>query len=126
MVPADGYPEGQPSAGIRPGDSLFNRVLDLDWIYPPGYTEFCGGDALMRRTALEEVDGAGMGGGLGRREEVAGGQHHGGLLQASHAAKLGEQPAPGLDDPVLDIRIEKARLAKQPQRFIPRDSQGLF
>jgi glycosyltransferase involved in cell wall biosynthesis len=42
---------------IRPGDSIFNRVLDLDWIYPPGYTEFCGGDALMRRAALEEVDG---------------------------------------------------------------------
>ena len=37
--------------------SLFNRVLDLDWIYAPGITEFCGGDALMRRSVLEEVGG---------------------------------------------------------------------
>ena len=37
--------------------SLFNRVLDLDWVYPPGRAEFCGGDALMRRSALEEVGG---------------------------------------------------------------------
>jgi cellulose synthase/poly-beta-1,6-N-acetylglucosamine synthase-like glycosyltransferase len=37
--------------------SIYNRVLDLDWIYPPGYTEFCGGDALMRRSVLAEVSG---------------------------------------------------------------------
>ena len=42
---------------IRPDASLYNRVLDLDWIYPPGLSEFCGGDALMRRAALIEVDG---------------------------------------------------------------------
>jgi glycosyltransferase involved in cell wall biosynthesis len=42
---------------IRTRVSLYNRVLDLDWIYPPGYTEFCGGDALMRREALEAVNG---------------------------------------------------------------------
>src|SRR5271168_3517690 len=42
---------------IHPGDSVYNRVLDLDWIYPPGDTEFCGGDVLMRRRALDEVDG---------------------------------------------------------------------
>ncbi|MBE2295312.1 MAG: glycosyltransferase [Phycisphaerales bacterium] len=42
---------------IRPEASLYNRVLDLDWIYPPGPSEFCGGDALMRRAALEAVDG---------------------------------------------------------------------
>ena len=42
---------------IRPEASLYNRVLDLDWIYPPGPSEFCGGDALMRRVALEAVDG---------------------------------------------------------------------
>lgn len=41
----------------HPGDSLYNRVLDLDWIYPPGITEFCGGDALMRRAVLAEVGG---------------------------------------------------------------------
>ncbi len=37
--------------------SLYNRTLDLDWIYPPGITEFCGGDALVRRTVLEKVGG---------------------------------------------------------------------
>ncbi len=38
---------------IHPEASLYNRVLDLDWIYPPGPSEFCGGDALMRREPLE-------------------------------------------------------------------------
>jgi len=42
---------------IRPQDSLYNRVLDLDWIYAPGDTEFCGGDAVMRRAVLADVDG---------------------------------------------------------------------
>ena len=42
---------------IHPEQSLFNRVLDLDWIYPPGPSEFCGGDAIMRRSVLVEVDG---------------------------------------------------------------------
>jgi hypothetical protein len=36
---------------------LYNRVLDLDWIYRPGISDFCGGDALMRRKVLTEVDG---------------------------------------------------------------------
>jgi cellulose synthase/poly-beta-1,6-N-acetylglucosamine synthase-like glycosyltransferase len=40
-----------------PEHSLYNRVLDLDWIYPPGVSDFCGGDALMRRTVLEQVGG---------------------------------------------------------------------
>jgi len=42
---------------IHPEESLYNRVLDLDWIYAPGLTQFCGGDALMRYAALAEVDG---------------------------------------------------------------------
>lgn len=42
---------------IAPHASLFNRVLDLDWIYRPGRTEFCGGDALVRREALAAVGG---------------------------------------------------------------------
>jgi len=42
---------------MHPERSIFNRVLDLDWIYPPGLTEFCGGDVLMRRIALEEAGG---------------------------------------------------------------------
>lgn len=42
---------------MYPENTLYNRVLDLDWIYPPGPSEFCGGDALMRKAVLEEVNG---------------------------------------------------------------------
>jgi cellulose synthase/poly-beta-1,6-N-acetylglucosamine synthase-like glycosyltransferase len=42
---------------LAPYASVYQRVLDLDWVYPPGNSEFCGGDALMRRAVLEEVDG---------------------------------------------------------------------
>jgi glycosyltransferase involved in cell wall biosynthesis len=38
---------------LHPERSLYNRVLDLDWIYAPGDTAFCGGDALFRRQVLE-------------------------------------------------------------------------
>lgn len=37
--------------------SVYNRVLDLDWVYAPGLTEFCGGDALFRRRVLEATGG---------------------------------------------------------------------
>jgi glycosyltransferase involved in cell wall biosynthesis len=37
--------------------SVYVRVLDLDWIYAPGETLFFGGDVLVRRTALEAVNG---------------------------------------------------------------------
>lgn len=38
--------------------SLYNRVLDLDWISPHmGESEHCGGDALVRADVLEEVGG---------------------------------------------------------------------
>jgi hypothetical protein len=40
-----------------PDQSVYVRVLDLDWIYPPGPSEFCGGDALMRRGLLERLGG---------------------------------------------------------------------
>jgi cellulose synthase/poly-beta-1,6-N-acetylglucosamine synthase-like glycosyltransferase len=40
-----------------PERSLYNRVLDLDWIYPAGISDFCGGDALMRRAVLQAVNG---------------------------------------------------------------------
>ena len=42
---------------IAPRQSIYVRVLDLDWIYPPGNSEFCGGDAMMRRDVLEQVGG---------------------------------------------------------------------
>jgi glycosyltransferase involved in cell wall biosynthesis len=42
---------------IHPEQSIYNRVLDLDWIYPLGMTDFCGGDALMRKAVLEHCGG---------------------------------------------------------------------
>ena len=42
---------------IHPEQSIYNRVLDLDWIYAPGFTLYCGGDALFRRSVLEETGG---------------------------------------------------------------------
>jgi len=42
---------------LYPHVSWYQRVMDLDWIYPAGQFEFCGGDALMRREALEAVGG---------------------------------------------------------------------
>lgn len=42
---------------ISPCQSIYVRVLDLDWVYAPGETLYCGGDVLMRRAALESVDG---------------------------------------------------------------------
>ena len=40
-----------------PEKSWYQRTLDLDWIYPPGVSDFCGGDALMRREVLQQVGG---------------------------------------------------------------------
>ena len=40
-----------------PEHSVYNRVLDLDWVYRPGPAAFCGGDALFRRAVLEETGG---------------------------------------------------------------------
>ena len=40
-----------------PEQSVYVRVLDLDWVYAPGNSEFCGGDAMVRRDVLERVDG---------------------------------------------------------------------
>ena len=42
---------------VDPRHSLYNRVLDLDWVYVSGFTEFCGGDALFRREVLEATGG---------------------------------------------------------------------
>ena len=41
----------------HPERSLYNRVLDLDWNGPPGFVDYCGGDALIRKSALELVRG---------------------------------------------------------------------
>ncbi len=42
---------------LFPNKSLYNRALDLDWIYAPGLTEYCGGDALFRRSVLAKTNG---------------------------------------------------------------------
>ena len=42
---------------VCPCLSIYVRVLDLDWVYPPGETLFFGGDVLVRRAALESVNG---------------------------------------------------------------------
>ncbi len=42
---------------IHPERSIYNRILDLDWIFPPGPVEYCGGDVLMRRAALDAAGG---------------------------------------------------------------------
>lgn len=41
----------------RPEQSVYTRVLDLDWIFPTGRSDYFGGDALVRRHALAEVGG---------------------------------------------------------------------
>ena len=40
-----------------PGQSVYTRVADLDWVYPTGRTLYFGGDVLVRRVALAEVGG---------------------------------------------------------------------
>ena len=42
---------------LCPERSIYNRVLDLDWIYSPGFTEYFGGDVMIRRSALVETGG---------------------------------------------------------------------
>ena len=42
---------------LYPTASVFNRVVDLDWNGPSGLTEYCGGDALVRRAALAQTGG---------------------------------------------------------------------
>lgn len=42
---------------LYPEKSIYIRVLDLDWIYAPGIVEACGGDVLMRRSALIKTGG---------------------------------------------------------------------
>lgn len=42
---------------LHPESSVYIRVLDLDWVAEPGLVEFCGGNALVRRSVLEEVGG---------------------------------------------------------------------
>jgi GT2 family glycosyltransferase len=40
-----------------PDRSIYNRLADMEWNTPIGETDACGGDALMRVSAIQEVDG---------------------------------------------------------------------
>jgi hypothetical protein len=40
-----------------PWQSIYTRVLDLDWIFATGTVDYFGGDVLVRREALTQVDG---------------------------------------------------------------------
>lgn len=42
---------------MRTADSIYNALFDLDWNSQPGFSPYFGGDALVRREALEEVGG---------------------------------------------------------------------
>ena len=42
---------------LYPWASVYQRVLDLDWMYAAGESAFCGGDALFRRDVLERTNG---------------------------------------------------------------------
>lgn len=42
---------------IRPEQSIYTQVLDLDWVYPLGESPYFGGDALVRRDALQQAGG---------------------------------------------------------------------
>lgn len=42
---------------LAPQQSIYTRVLDLDWVFSPGRTDYFGGDALVRREALAAVGG---------------------------------------------------------------------
>jgi len=41
----------------NPTQSLYTRVLDLDWVFAPGRADYFGGDALVRRQPLADVGG---------------------------------------------------------------------
>lgn len=55
------HPDVAVACGRRrercPGTSLYNRLTDAEWDTPVGEARACGGDALMRRAALEAVGG---------------------------------------------------------------------
>lgn len=62
---ARAFLEGRPDAAVacgrrreqNPADSLYNRLIDLEWDTPVGQARSCGGDALMRSAAFDAVGG---------------------------------------------------------------------
>jgi len=62
---AQAFLEGNPTAAVAcgrrreryPEASIYNRLIDAEWDTPVGRARACGGDALMRVAALQEVGG---------------------------------------------------------------------
>src|SRR5205823_6407449 len=40
-----------------PDASVYNRLCDMEWSLPTGEIAFCGGDAIMRVSAFQQVGG---------------------------------------------------------------------
>ncbi len=63
IATARAFLENHPQAAVicgrrrerHPEASLYNRLIDREWDTPVGQTRACGGDALMRRDAVEAV-----------------------------------------------------------------------
>ncbi|MBY8978157.1 glycosyltransferase [Rhodobacteraceae bacterium NNCM2] len=57
----DAHPKAAVACGRRrerfPGASVYNRLCDGEWDTPVGEAAACGGDALIRMAALDEVGG---------------------------------------------------------------------
>jgi GT2 family glycosyltransferase len=57
----DSRPEIAVVCGRRrerfPGASLWNRLIDMEWDTPVGLARACGGDAMIRASALAEAEG---------------------------------------------------------------------
>lgn len=57
----DSHPEWAVVCGRRrerfPDQTLYNKLCDLEWNTPLGETKACGGDALMRIAAVQQVGG---------------------------------------------------------------------
>jgi len=57
----DEHPEAAIVCGRRreraPDESPYNRIVDVEWDGPVGRVSACGGDALVRTAAFEQVDG---------------------------------------------------------------------
>ncbi len=54
-----------------PEASIYNRVFDLDWVFPTGFVEFFGGIALVRRDGLTTVGGFNEELGAGEEPELS-------------------------------------------------------
>lgn len=42
---------------IHPENSIYNKILDLEWLHNEGEAQYCGGDTVMRKDALLQAGG---------------------------------------------------------------------